>query len=85
MSTVTIASDYASLRIPSQDLSFYFGYERTDPNFPDVWCFEMLARNGSMVVSYTFKALDMKDKFDVTDGLLRGIAKVISDGHLHLG
>lgn len=87
---IHIASDYAVLAVPEKDISLYYGYESTPKDDLSLWSFECnegkhedgLPRN---IIVYSCKDLGMKDRFDVTGGLLRGIAKLIEDGILVKG
>jgi len=65
------ASDYAGLS--SKNLTAYYGYEVTDEN--DEWCFE--AKFNNEIIKIPSSKLGVKDKFDCTECLLRGISLVM--------
>lgn len=67
---ISIASDYAVFT--SKNLSAYYGYEETDKN--DEWCF-VAEFNGEKVTIPSSK-LGLEDSFNVSGGLLMGIAWV---------
>lgn len=66
------SDDYAGL--VSGKYSFYYGYEVTDPNSEDDWCFQVKENNK---VVYSLTATELKqinnDLNDCKDYLLTGI------------
>lgn len=81
-SEVYVAGDYGGFRVGNVEL--YYGYECT--NEKGEWCFYIKTNRfqTNPPVIWSWKELGAKDQFDVTDCLLRGIARLMSEGKLVL-
>ena len=69
MSTSYIADDYAV--VAGGRFSFYFGYEET---IDDEWCF-VVKEIGVEILRLRQSELGVKDRWNVGENLLAGIAK----------
>ena len=67
---ISIASDYASFS--SNNLMAYYGYEETDKN--DEWCF--VAELNGETIKIPSSKLKLENGFNVTEGLLMGLALI---------
>jgi len=71
-----ISSDYAVLT--TTNARYYYGYEATDD--AGEWCFQ--ATMNGVGYRYDQKALGLDDKWNVVEGLLRGLGLMIERGNL---
>jgi hypothetical protein len=77
--SIAIAGDYASLTVSGTQ--YYYGYEVTDDEGD--WCFQAEWPKGH--VRFTQHDLELSNRWDCVNGLLRGIELLLERGYLITG
>lgn len=81
MKDLSIASDYAVLHVGED--SFYYGYETAIDEDGQEWRFRaVMPESPIFTIFLTCEEIGLKDRFDVTSGLLLGIGAIMELGLL---
>jgi hypothetical protein len=75
MATYSLAGDYAS--VGGEHADFYYGYEVTNPDNEDEWCFQADIHGTRIVVPYSKLANNPRSQFECGECLLAGIAMIL--------